>query len=130
MKRILALAMICTLLILGVALAKLKPTASLNGTWECVCHGLPQGDVNFTLYLTQSQEDSVTGWVASPMGSTDLTSVDFKNNILDIHVDTPQGNYRLNGKCEKNQVSGTWSKDSVVKGKWEGKKSSDNPDPK
>ena len=130
MKRTLALTMVCTMLILGVALANAKQTGLLTGTWECVCHGLPQGDVNFTLYLTQKDENSVTGWVASPMGSSDLTSVEFKNNVLDIHVDTSQGNYRLNGKCEKNQVSGTWSKDSEPKGKWEGKKTSDSPDPK
>jgi hypothetical protein len=130
MKRFLALATICTLWIPGVALAKTNQVAPLTGRWECVAHGFPQGDVNFTLYLTQNPDNSVTGWVAAPMGSTDLTSVVFKNKNLEIHIDTPQGNYHINGKYEKNQVSGIWSKDSTLKGRWEGKKLSASPDPK
>jgi hypothetical protein len=130
MKRLLAWAMICAALMPGVAPAKLKQAGPLTGTWECVCHGFPQGDVKFALYLTQNEDNSVTGWVASPMGSSDLTSVDFKNNNLEIRIDTSQGNYRLSGRCEKNQISGAWSKDSALRGKWEAKKSSDSPDPK
>jgi len=130
MKRILALAMVCTLWIPGVALPKPSPTAPLTGTWECVAHGTSQGDLNFTLYLKQSQDNSVTGWVASPMGSTDLTFVSFKNNSLEIRIDSDRGQYRLDAKWEKKRLSGAWSKDSASQGKWEGKKTSDSPDPK
>jgi len=130
MKRILAVVVICCLLIPGVAMAKSKQSTPLTGTWDCVAHGLSNGDVNFTLYLTQKEDNSVTGWVASPLGSADLTSIVVKDNNLEILIDAPHATYHLSGKCEKNQVSGTWSKDSSPTGKWEGRKSSDSPDPK
>jgi hypothetical protein len=128
MKNILVLITLCSLLAPSLA-AKAKQAEPLTGSWECVAHGFPQGDMSFTLYLTQHQ-DEVTGWVASPLGSSDLTSVTFKNNNLEIHVDTPQGHYRLHGTYQQNRLSGTWSKDSTSNGKWEGKKISDSPDPK
>jgi hypothetical protein len=41
--------------------------------------------------------------------------------MLEIHLDTPQGNYTLMAKYNKGALSGTWSSDSD-KGSWEGKK--------
>jgi hypothetical protein len=101
--------------------AKTK-SALLTGTWECVSHGTPHGDINFTLYLEQNKE-TVTGSVSSPIGSADFTAGTFKKNALEIHIDTSQGNYLLNGKYRKGELAGDWSTDSGLKGAWEGKKS-------
>jgi hypothetical protein len=99
---------------------KPKP-GPLTGTWECMSHGGSQGDMPFTLYLEQNKE-VVTGSVSSPMGGTDLTSAAFKKKTLEIHIDTPNGNYLVTGKLKKKQLSGTWSLDAGEKGTWEGKK--------
>ena len=56
------------------------------------------------------------------MGGTELTSASFKKKNLEIHIDTPQGNYALMAKLAKGELSGTWSVDSGEKGTWEGKK--------
>lgn len=130
MKRILALAAVCALLLPGVVSAQTSKGAPLTGTWDCVSHGSTRGDMNFTLYLTQNEDNTVSGWVSAPIGSTDLTSATFKDKTLEIHVDTPQGNYTLNGKYKKSQLSGDWSIDTGLKGTWEAKKSSESVDPK
>jgi hypothetical protein len=76
----------------------------------------------FTLYLEQNKE-VVTGSVSSPMGGTELTSATFKKKTLEIHIDTPNGNYLVIGKLKKKkQLSGTWSIDGGENGTWEGKK--------
>ncbi|PYU98180.1 MAG: hypothetical protein DMG26_19320 [Acidobacteria bacterium] len=77
---------------LGLAAEKKPKSGPLTGTWECVSHGGPHGDMNFTLYLEQNQE-TVTGTVSSPLGSTELTSASFKKNTLEIHIDTDERNY-------------------------------------
>ena len=94
----------------------------LTGTWDCTSHGGPQGDLPFTLTLQQTK-DIVTGSVASPIGDTDITSASLKKDVLEIHIDTPQGNYLLTAKYKKNAlVEGEWSTDSQQKGTWEGKR--------
>lgn len=104
-----------------LALAKQPKPGPLNGTWECTSHGSPQGDLQFTLYLTQNG-DSISGSVNSPLGSTELSSVTFKKKLLDIHIDTPQGNYTLSAKYKKGQLlGGQWNTENE-KGTWEGKK--------
>jgi hypothetical protein len=55
------------------------------------------------------------------MGGTQLSSGTFRRNMLEIHIDTPQGNYVIMGKYKKGEISGTWTSDSD-KGTWEGKK--------
>jgi hypothetical protein len=55
------------------------------------------------------------------MGGTQLSSGTFRRNMLEIHIDTPQGNYVIMGKYNKGQLSGTWTSDSD-KGIWDGKK--------
>ena len=40
---------------------------------------------------------------------------------LEIHIDTPQGNYQLTGQLKKGELSGKWSSDTES-GVWEGKK--------
>ena len=107
---------------------KSKP-GPMAGTWSCTSHGGPQGDMTFTLYLEQTG-DTVTGSVSSPIGSTELTTATFKKKMLEIHIDTPEGNYVLTGKLNKGQVSGTWSVEGGAsggntKGTWDGKKTSE-----
>jgi hypothetical protein len=101
--------------------AKKPKPGPLTGTWECMSHGGSQGDMPFTLYLEQDRE-VVTGSVSSPIGGTDLTSATFKKKTLEIHIDTPNGNYLIQGKLKKHRLSGTWSLDAGEKGTWEGKK--------
>jgi hypothetical protein len=74
----------------------------------------------FTLYLEQNKE-VVTGSVSSPIGGTQITSASFKKKVLDIQIDTPQGNYHITGKLKKGQLSGEFSAETE-KGTWEGKK--------
>jgi hypothetical protein len=98
---------------------KPKP-GPLTGTWECTAHGGSQGDMPFTLYLEQTK-DTLTGSVSSPMGGTQISAGTIKKTDLEIHIDTPQGNYQLTGRLKKGQLSGKWSSDTES-GAWEGKK--------
>ena len=102
---------------LAIAKARKGP---MTGTWDCQAHGGSQGDMAFTLFLQQDKE-TVDGSISSPIGGTQISSGTFKRNMLEIHLDTPQGNYTLMGKFEKGKLSGTWSSDSD-KGIWDGKK--------
>ena len=129
MKRILTLAAVCCLWFPGATLARTGQSAPLTGTWDCVLHGSTRGDMSFTLYLTQNEDGTVTGWVSSPIGSADLASAHFKDSTLEIHIDAPHGNYTLKGKHKNRQLSGDWSIDTGGKGTWEGKKTSESVDP-
>ena len=125
MNRIVTMTVICLLTLSTASLlaradSKSKP-GPLAGTWECTAHGTEQGDMPFTLTLEQSQQD-ITGSVSSPMGGTEISSGTFKNKAVEIHINTPQGNYTLTGKLKKNELSGDWSTDTNQKGTWEGKK--------
>jgi len=125
MKRILTSLAICVAVVFFAAtcLAKDKKPkpGPITGTWECTSHGSAQGDMPFTLYLEQAKE-VVTGSVSSPMGGTDITSASYKKKMLEIHLDTPNGNYVVMGKLKSGQLTGTWSLDASEKGTWEGKK--------
>jgi len=100
-----------------------KPKASpMTGTWECVAHGTSQGDMPFTLNLQQNKE-TVTGTVSTAQGEVSITTATYKKRVLDIHIEIPQGTYRVTGKFRNGQLSGDWSKDADQKGAWEGKKS-------
>lgn len=92
----------------------------LSGTWECSAHGGSQGDMPFTLSLEQTK-DSLTGSVTSPMGGTQISAGTMKKKEIEIHIDTPQGNYQLTGRLKKGELSGKWSSDTES-GTWEGKK--------
>jgi hypothetical protein len=121
MKRKLIYAGIVITVLLAASLAIGKDKKGpMSGTWDCQSHGGSQGDVTFTLFLTQNGE-TVDGSISSPMGGTQISSGTFKKNMLEIHLDTPQGNYTLMAKFNKGELSGTWSSDSD-KGNWEGKK--------
>ena len=125
-KRVLALAGVGFLIlsIMSFALAKDQKAGPglLTGTWECTSHGGPHGDETpFTLELEQNGE-KVTGSVSSPQGGMEITSATFKNDVLEIHLDTPDGNYVLTAKLKDGQLSGQTSHDGNPEGKWEGKK--------
>ncbi len=121
MTRKLTLIAFCLTVLMAAGLASAKEKAGLlTGTWECQAHGGSQGDMAFTLYLTQNKE-LVDGSISSPIGGTQISSGTFRKNMLEIHLDTPQGNYIIMGKYKKGAFSGTWSSDTD-KGTWEGKK--------
>ena len=129
MKRVLSLAGVgfVILSIAGLALAKDEKTEPglLTGTWECTSHGGPhageQDETPFTLELEQNGE-KVSGSVSSPHGGMDITSATFRNDVLEIHLDTPDGDYVLTAKLKDGQLSGQTSHDGNPAGKWEGKK--------
>jgi len=98
---------------------KPKP-GPLTGTWECIAHGGTQGDMPFTLYLEHTK-DSLTGSVSSPMGGTEISAGTVKKNEIEIHFDTPQGNYQMTGRLKKGELSGKWSGENES-GTWEGRK--------
>ncbi len=110
----------------GLVQAKESKQDSLTGTWDCVAHGLSQGDTPFTLYLTQGQ-DGITGSVDSSMGATELSSVTLKKDGLEIRIDSPQGTYVLRATHKKGQlVDGQVETPANEKGTWEGKRNSDS----
>ncbi len=129
MKRGLSLAVVASVIlsIAGLALAKDQKAEPglLTGTWECTSHGGPHGgeqdQTPFTLELEQNGE-KVTGSVSSPQGGMEITSATFKNDVLEIHLDTPDGNYVLTAKLKDGELSGQTSHDGNPEGKWEGKK--------
>jgi hypothetical protein len=63
----------------------------------------------------------VDGTISSPMGGTQISSGTFHHKMLEIHLDTPQGNYILLAKFNKGTLNGNWSSDSE-KGTWTAKK--------
>jgi len=108
-------------LLLAASLAGAKDKKGpLTGTWNCQSHGGSQGDMTFTLVLEQSGEN-VDGSISSPMGGTQISSGTFRKNMLEIHLDTPQGAYTLMAKYTKGSLSGTWTGETD-KGNWEGTK--------
>ena len=123
MKRKMIPAVLCVaVLALGVtahAKEKKPKPGKMTGTWECMSHGGSQGDMPFTLYLEQDG-DIVRGSVDSPIGGSGITSATFKKKMLEIHIDTPQGNYLLTAKLKKKTLAGQWSNEQE-KGAWEGK---------
>lgn len=129
MKRIcmsigLCVAVLCIASLAVAKEKKVKP-GPLTGTWECTSHGSSQGDMPFTLYLEHHKAD-VSGSVSSPIGGTQISSGSFNKKMLEIHIDTPQGNYLIKGKLKKGQLAGEWSSDNE-KGTWEGKKQAATP---
>ena len=121
MKRnLIFVGIVFAILLAGASLAAKDKGGVISGTWECQAQGGSQGDIAFTLYLQQDKE-SVDGSVSSPVGGTQISSGSFKRNMLEIHLDTPQGSYVLMGKYNKGLLSGVWTTDND-KGTWDGKK--------
>jgi hypothetical protein len=95
--------------------------APLTGAWEGVMRGLPGGDAPCTFYVRQDTE-KITGVLALPVGGAAFNSSTFKNNAIEIHMNTPVGIFLFNGEYKGTTLSGTWSADNGLKGTWEGKK--------
>lgn len=96
----------------------------ITGTWSCQSKGGSEGDMPFTLYLQQTEE-KVDGSVSSPLGGTQISSGTFKDATLEIHIDSPEGDYVLIAKFDKGALSGTWSHNDD-KGSWEGAKQAES----
>ena len=127
MKRISISIGVCLLVLAvgGLVLGKDDKTAPgpLSGSWEGIAHA-PDGDEAFTMALEQSEE-SVKGSIStSNGGQLEITSGSYKNNMLEIHCETPDAKHHVTGKLAAGQLSGEWSKDGDNdKGTWEAKKS-------
>ena len=121
MKRNLIYIGICLTVLFTASLGMGKDRkGNLTGTWDCKAHGGALGDMAFTLYLQENKE-TVDGSIASPMGSTQITSGTLRHFQVEFHFDLPQGSYTLMGKLAKGKLWGGWSLDSD-KGLWEGTK--------
>jgi hypothetical protein len=103
------------------AQGKSADAGPITGTWDCSSHGGDQGDSKFSLTLEQDGE-KVTGSVDSPQGGMDITSGTFKDNKLEIRLETPQGNYVLSAELKDGELSGNVTLDDKAQGTWEGKK--------
>ena len=114
---------IVALFVSGVAPAADK-AAPLTGTWSCLAKGGTDGDLPFTLYLQQDGAN-IDGSVSSPHGDTSISSGSFKDDTLEIHIDSPNGEYILIAKLDKGALSGTWTI-NANKGTWDGKKQADS----
>ncbi len=125
MRRFAVVSFLC-FLVFGIfavtSQAKEKADGSpVVGTWNCIAHGGPNGDIPFTLYLEPSSE-GLTGSVSAPQGDTDLTSVTFKANQLKIAIDTDENDYALTAIFADGKLTGEWYRDGKKQGTWEGKK--------
>jgi hypothetical protein len=96
---------------------------SLAGTWECVAHLSGEDDIPFTMKLEQKGE-TVTGSIATADGELEIKSGTFKDNSLDLRLESSEAKYSVSGKLEGGQFKGHWSKEpDGMEGNWEGKKS-------
>lgn len=123
MKRVAVLVSVLCFLTCGIAL-QAKDNANspaVVGTWNCVAHGGPNGDVAFTLYL-QKSENGLSGSVSAPQGDADLTSVTFKDNHLKIDINTYDNDYALDATLADGKLNGTWYLNGTKQGDWTGKK--------
>jgi len=120
--------LLAALAVASVAVAQEKKASAagpIAGTWQCTAHGGQNGDIPFTLYLEQ-QDNNVSGSISSPMGDTDLSSATFSDGKLEIHINGGDENYTLTAKLEGGALTGgEWSTDGGEKGTWEGKKGTD-----
>lgn len=114
---------VLAMVVAGAAWAQEKSTKTgpITGTWDCSSHGGDQGDTKFTLALEQDGE-KVTGSIDSAQGGMDITSGTFKDDTLEIRLETPQGNYVISGKLKDGELSGKFTLDDKPQGTWEGKK--------
>ena len=110
-------------LVSAISLAQEKPSkpGPLTGTWACVSHGGPQGDSNFTLEIQQEGE-KISGSIDSPQGGMEFSSGTFKEDTLEIRLETPDGDYVITGKLKDGQLTGSITLDGKPAGTWEAKK--------
>ena len=120
------LSAVCTIILFVSTLAANDKQAPLTGTWECQAKGGSMGDMPFTLDLKQTGE-KVEGTVSAAEGGTEISSRTFKDNILEIHINTSDANYVLKAKLDRGVLSGSWA-NGDDKGTWEGKKKASGPE--
>jgi hypothetical protein len=77
-----------------------------------------------TLYVQQNKERA-TGVFAWPTGGVAFSSAMSSNKVLEIHFDTPEGNFLLKAEYGEGKLLGEWSSESGPKGSWECKKTVD-----
>jgi len=105
----------------SLAAEKSAKPGPVTGSWTCLSHGGPDGDSGFTLDLQQDGE-KVSGSIDSPQGGMEITSGTFKEDTLEINLDTPQGSYVIAGKLKDGQLTGKITLDGKPHTTWEGKK--------
>ena len=106
---------------ISLAEEKSAKPGPITGTWTCLTHGGTDGDSGFTLGLQQDGE-KVSGSIDSPQGGMEITSGTFKEDTLEINLDTPQGSYVISGKLKDGQLAGNVKLDGKQRATWEGKK--------
>jgi hypothetical protein len=122
MRRFAVMSILCILALSVTLQAKEKGSSSpMVGTWKCIAHGGPNGDVQFTLYLQESTS-GLTGSVSAPQGDAELTSVTFKDNHLKIEINTDENNYALTAILAHGKLDGTWYLNGQKQGTWNGTK--------
>lgn len=60
--------------------------------------------------------------LATPVGGAAFISSTFKNDALEVHIESPLGKFLFKGEYKASGLSDTWSIDNGLKGTWEGKK--------
>lgn len=98
--------------------------AALTGAWAGVVRGLPGDDLLCTFYVQQDGE-KITGVLLSRIGGAAFNSSTFKDNALNISIDTPLGKFSFQGTYDRTRLSGTWSANNGLSGTWEGNKVTD-----
>ena len=106
----------------AVSQANGPDTGSLSGPWERILYGF-QGNSPCAFYFHQNQND-LTGVFSLQWGGAAITSATFKNDGLEVQIDTPLGNFLFSGRLNQETLSGEWSTDTGLKGIWQMKKAS------
>jgi len=127
MTRVKYLAIACVLLLTMTCLIlgqeKKSKAGAISGTWDCLAHLSGEDDIPFTMDLKQEGE-TVTGTISTHDGELEIKTGTFKDNVLDLHLESSDAKYLVNGKLDGGQFKGHWSKDGDgLEGDWEGKKS-------
>jgi hypothetical protein len=113
------------LAVTGLTFGQEKKTkeSALAGTWDCVAHLSGEDDIPFTMKLDLSG-DTVTGSITTHDGELQIKSGSYKNDMLELHLESPEAKYVVTGKLDGEHFKGQWSKDpDGMEGDWEGKRS-------
>ncbi|HVN82779.1 MAG TPA: hypothetical protein VMW38_27600 [Terriglobia bacterium] len=116
-KTLLMLAATCVLFTAHCLLA----ADAVTGKWKCIAKGLPDGDMEFTLELSQSGE-SLTGTISAENGSVEISNAKIHGNKFEFAVMTSDAQYTVTGSVEGNKVDGDWKDDQQHSGTWSGQK--------
>jgi hypothetical protein len=114
------LAILCLAAFSMAADQNAKP-GKLTGSWEGTATNAQQEEFDITLQLVQNGE-VITGSISSPDGSADISSGSFRNNKLEVRIETSDAAYTVTGNLRDDVLSGQWSSDTGEKGTWHAKK--------